>query len=592
MCDIFEGKVYPFLQQDQIEPGAQIKTGSIPTFFLLPSISPLAKTGNYARHCLAIFIDIIVRRKAMQQNTISWWPGNGHQRIVLDGLQRTSKYGEALDNIFLKLAEDGNIYTKENVWLLKVEDQLPMIADKIKTKQYIITPEKKRSNYIFFFESNHQWNISENGNIGFSLPVHVCPNCNHQKLSTLEQSNCESCDTPIFRKNSPKFSLWFAHSALILDVIEKYHKESSFRTLMTNDGEGMKAIAGTLILGIHLIGDVPFREMVVIENECRSDDYKSTDITRLSLSSVPGHYRCGTLPLEEATQKFTGFANKLWNAAKFVFTHTENNGEQQMDFDSGSVIDCWFTHLLTSTVEELNDLMEQFRINEAIILARKMFQNEFCKWYLELIKPELAKASTRATLRFSFQEILKLLNPFLPTICHRINKLLYQSSGPISSHAYPTFNGNMIFPRQYARVELLKKLIKGTRKTREEMGIKPGVGFFVTLYSKSKKERDMIAQLIPSFNKLTGSSKTIVTDQLPKGAKAAKCEYLNWNILLTFGSDSQRLQIQHQLKHQLSHISQTIEKLESRAPSKKTKQTIQELFKRKERLGKLVHDIS
>jgi valyl-tRNA synthetase len=533
--DIFKGKVYPFLHLDQSESAPQMEAGSIPTFFLIPSPPP---------QNLSIWADIITKRKSRPQDSLSWWPGLGHFEDV----------EQVLEKIFAKLTDKGIIYLRNNIWYLKTGDQLPVIAHRLKTKQFMITPEGRLKKYVNFFESRHQWAISS-----------------HTKS---------------------RFTSWFIKSALIVEELDKFRSALPLHTLLAPEGKNMKAITGALVIGLQLFGDLPFRELLVLDNEESLSNSDSNDAVRFSITSRLGRYRSAALPPELAEKRFVPFANKVWNASRFVAMHTERGEEETVRFHRGSAIDRWFAHLLASKIDEINDLLEQCRVNEALALTHRTFQQEFCNWYLELVRPDLDKASTRAMLRFALLELLKLLFPFLPALSKNIHTILFQEATPLASQNFPTFDSNMIFPRQFAQVELLKKLIQHTRKTKEETGITWETVFFVTLYSKSKKERKMIAGLLPYFNTLTGSEETTLNDILPPETSTIQGEYLNWRIIFTLKSDEARLLVFDRLKKEREAVSQKIEQLETTTPSNKSKQHLQELFKRKENLDRRINDLS
>ena len=535
MRDIFKGKVYPFLHPDQIEPVPQMEAGSIPTFFLIPYPPP---------HSLSIWADIITKKKSMPQDALEWWFGPGHLEDV----------EPVLEKIFAQLADNGIIYLRNKIWYLNTGDQLPAIIHKLKTKQLLITPEGRVKKYVNFFENKHQWAISSN--------------------------------------TKSRFTSWFIKSALIVHELDKFRSSLPLHTLLAPEGKNMKAVTGALVIGSRLFGTLPFRELLVLDNEESLSNSDNNDAARFSLTSRLGRYRCATLPPELAEKRFAPFANKVWNASRFVAMHTEKGEEEAVGFHRGSAIDRWFAHLLASKIDEINDLLEQFRVNEALALTHRTFQREFCNWYLELIRPDLDNASTRAMLRFSLLELLKLLYPFLPALSQNIHSLLFQYATPLASQNFPTFDSNMIFPRQFAQVELLKKLIQHTRKAKEETGITRGAVFFVTLYSKSKKERKMLAGLLPYFNTLTGSEETTLSDILPQTPSTIQGEYLNWRIMFTFESDEAQLLVYDRLKKEREAVSQKIKQLETTAPSNKNKQLLQELFKRKENLDKRINDLS
>lgn len=555
MLDNFKGKVYPFLHSDHMEPTYHQSVGSYPALFLFP-VPFLADAYQGIRTTgLEIFADIICRRKLMQGHSLNWWPETQSPENLGNHANKTNEYENILGNMFQELLNRQLLYNRDGTWILRVEEQQKLALDKIKNRHFLIIPEKTRASFRRFFERPHFWAVSSGG-------------------------------------QSSRYSSWFITSALLLNAIGDSGNKSSFQTLLMIDGLGMKALSGMILLGLQLLGDIPVREIVSLKSSQRAETFHFSDCERFGLSANPGHYRCDTPPMGHCKRLIEPFANKLWNAARFVAIHTEPGEEENVDFTDGNPIDLWFAHLLTNHIERINDLMEQYRVNEALILTRNLFQKDFANWYLQMIKPWLDNSSTRAFLRFFLKEFLLLLHPFLPALCRNIGKRLFNESTIGDNVEYPSFDSNMIFPEKFSRVELLRELIRYTRRLREEIGIGPALEFAVTLYSKSKNERDMLVGLIPSFNQMTGSREAVVAGEFTPGHSMIQGRHANWKLLFTFASAAETTRIRKRLEQELAHISDKIDKLENRAFSPTTKKSLQELFKRKERINTLIDDIS
>ena len=555
MLDNFKGKVYPFLHSDQMEPTYPPSVGSYPTLFLFPVPSFADAYQDIHTAGLEIFADIICRRKLMQGHYLSWWPEPRFRENLGNRVDRTNDYDDILNNMFQELADRQLLDYKDGKWILRVEEQQQHVLDKIKKRQFSIIPENTRARYRRFFEGPHEWPVSSGG-------------------------------------QEQRFSPWFITSALLLNAIGDSGNKGSFQTLLSIDGTGMKALAGMMLLGLHLSGDIPVKEIVSLKSDQQAEAFRFFDSERFGLSANPGHYHCDTRQMGYGKRLLERFANKLWNTARFVAIHTEPGEEQDIDFTTANPINLWFAHLLTTHIERINDLMDQYRVNEALIQTRNFFQKDFSNWYLQMIKPWLDDSSTKAFLRFFLKEFLLLLNPFLPALCRNIGKRLFNESLIADRMEYPSFDGNMIFPEHFARVELLRELIRYTRTLREETGIGPSEEFAVLLYSKSKNERDMLVGLIPSFNQMTRSREAVVTGEFTPGQSMILGRYANWKLLFTFSSAIETTRIKKRLEQELAQISDKIYKLENGTFSQTTKKSLQELFKRKERIKTLINDIS
>ncbi len=494
-----------------------------------------------------------------------------------------------LERIFLRLLNEKKIYCEKNSWFLDIKEFVSPILEKIRTKQFVFIPESRRSDYEYFFKQQRRLRISGDFRTDYKLPDFAC----------IESETVE--------KVSSEFAPWFIDAVLIIDAIKKRFQEIPYLALLAFEGTEMKTIEGILILGYLLCGDPLFKEITLYRKGFRHTKPATpagTEDVRFGVAACPGKYRCDPLASSEVRRRFMLFANKIWNAARFIATYTKREDEVTLSFGAGNEIDLWFAHLLTNTVDQVNDLMEQHRVNEAFLHLQKVFRKDFCNRYLDTVRIKLGQIQTRAMMRYSMLEFLKLFYPFLPFISQKLYNLLTQTSASIETFNYPTFNSDMIFPNHYTSVELLDQLIRAAIKTRDESGILMSEDFRVALYSRSQKERETIKRLVPFFNHRTGSSETIVSDQLSKETSGLQGEYLNWQILIQLEDDSRRSQLLNRLQTEIKNAEDKIvdleEQLHSKKPgvanndsrTRKTKHTLQELFRRKEILKKRLHDLS
>lgn len=210
---------------------------------------------------------------------------------------------------------------------------------------------------------------------------------------------------------------------------------------------------------------------------------------------------------------YRNFCNKLWNAARFVLMNTEdkfNLQEKHMEFTS---TDRWILSRLEQTIEQAHQYFKEYRFD---LLAQALYEftwNEYCDWYLEFAKPALNDSSnpiqqntTRYTLLYVLETILRLLHPLMPFITeeiwHRVTPLLDKKAATIMQQAYPEMDARKIDTVAMTEIEWLKTVILSLRNIRGEMRISPALNIPLICHKGTASDRERIAKYQPYLNSL------------------------------------------------------------------------------------------
>ncbi len=206
-------------------------------------------------------------------------------------------------------------------------------------------------------------------------------------------------------------------------------------------------------------------------------------------------------PSVEASRNF---ANKLWNAARFVMMNLEEQTPQQLGIPAATELsDKWILSRFHQTVQETNSYMEKYGMGEAAKGLYEFIWGDFCDWYIELVKSRLqedaeptSRRVAQQTLAYVLEGILKLLSPFMPHITEEIWHTLTQqgteSGESLSLQKYPEANTQLIDTELESEFELLIGTIRTIRNLRAEADVKPAVKVTVNLQSESAKERQIL----------------------------------------------------------------------------------------------------
>jgi valyl-tRNA synthetase len=219
-----------------------------------------------------------------------------------------------------------------------------------------------------------------------------------------------------------------------------------------------------------------------------------TDAVRFTLASMaaPGTDIAFS---ESRTESYRSFANKIWNAARFIFmnvdraaekgvwslaefTNQKHSGAGLPGFAADTLEDRWILSRFNKVAREIQEALETYRFHEASHVVYHFFWGEFCDWYIELVKPRLEDADagaaqrTFANLLSVFEGALRLLSPFMPFITEEIWHAIYDGNPPLKSIAlaeYPTANDSQISDAAETEMAIVQDLIQSVRNIRSEI---------------------------------------------------------------------------------------------------------------------------
>lgn len=307
-------------------------------------------------------------------------------------------------------------------------------------------------------------------------------------------------------------------------------------------------VARMIIMGCHFMeghrqGKVPFRNVYIhalvrdaerqkisktkgnVIDPIEITERYGTDAVRFTLASMasPGTDIAFS---ETRTEGYRAFANKIWNAARFVFMNLDRAGEAASltQDPPASELDRlenrWILSRFNRVAAEVNDDLADYRFDEAANAVYKFFWGEFCDWYLEIIKPRLSGAPEEARSALSFlgnvfEKALRLLSPFMPFITEEIWHAVYEGKPPAKSIAltsYPEQEQKWLDGQAELHIAILQELIVNIRNIRAERGVEPKVRTPIRVYAGSSS-RELIAKNQGMVERLANASSVEFTEQ-------------------------------------------------------------------------------
>jgi valyl-tRNA synthetase len=278
-------------------------------------------------------------------------------------------------------------------------------------------------------------------------------------------------------------------------------------------------VARMMMMGIHFMGDVPFRKVYIhaLVRDAKGQkmskskgnvidpldliDRYGTDALRFTLTAMAAQGRDIKLA-ESRVEGYRNFATKLWNAARFC---EMNNCAVGNDFDPASVnlnVNRWIIGELSRTIDQVSGAIDAYRFNDAANALYQFIWGSFCDWYLEFTKPVLggddaaAQAETRETTAWVMQQALTILHPIMPYITEGLWKQ-FGTGRHLISHAWPDLSALKANPEADASLDWVVRLISEIRSMRSEMNVPPAARVDLVLLAASEVTAQRLAEHLP-----------------------------------------------------------------------------------------------
>ena len=371
------------------------------------------------------------------------------------------------------------------------------------------------------------WCISRQIWWGHRIPAWYCESCGEISVAREDLTTCQKCGSSDIRQETDVLDTWFSSALWPFSTMgwpEKTRTLSKFyptSCLVTGFDILFFWVARMMMMGIKFMGVVPFKEVYihalvrdaqgqkmskskgnVIDPLTVIEEY-GTDAFRFTLAAFAAQGRDIKLSMERISG-YRNFANKLWNASRFVLMNLEDfePTREIAELSDLSLADQWILTRLAETAEEANKALEEYKFNEAASALYAFTWHQFCDWHIELTKDVLygqdaeARERTRTVLCFVLENLLRLLHPFTPFITEEIWQVLpgRRPCATIMQATYPIAAGIPRFSDGADKMELIMEVIKGIRNIRGEMNVAPSKKIPVLLDCKNAATGRVVAE--------------------------------------------------------------------------------------------------
>ena len=463
-------------------------------------------------------------------------------------------------------------------WFVKMEPLAKPAIDAVRNGDVKFIPERFDKTYFNWMENIRDWCISRQLWWGHRIPAYYCKDCGNMQVSENEVTKCNKCGSTNIEQDDETLDTWFSSALWPFSTLGWPERTEDFKyfyptdTLVTGYDIIFFWVARMIFSAIEHTGQVPFKNVfihgIVRDSQGRKmskslgngidpieviDKY-GTDALRFSLilGISPGN---DIRYMPEKLEAASNFANKLWNASKFVLGNLENYKEIEFKDIEKSLTysDKWILSKLNKLVLDITNNIDGFELG---VFAQKIYDfiwNEFCDWYIEMVKPRLyneedkTKLAAQYTLNKVLADSLKLLHPIMPFITEEIYTKLYNNDESIMISKWPEYSKNVDFDKEELAVEELKNIITGIRNIRVQRNIHPSKKsklIFVTSESKEAVENSESWLLKLGFgNEIEISANK---ENLPQNAMSVLANgielYMPFEDLVDISEEKERLQ--------------------------------------------------
>ena len=405
-------------------------------------------------------------------------------------------------------------------------------------------PRKWENTYAHWQKNIRDWCISRQLWWGHRIPVWYCNSCGEMTVSREDPDRCSACSSKDIRQDNDVLDTWFSSALWPFSTLgwpektkdlERFYPTS---TLITGYDIIFFWVARMIMMGMEFMKETPFRDVYIhglirdkngrkmskslgngidpleIVDEYGADSLKFT----ISFLTAQGQ----DILMDKETFKLgSKFANKIWNASRFILMNLAGRKLFDRRDLSCNQVDLWILHQLNEAAAETRKALDNYRFNDAAQVVYEFFWNDFCDWYIEAVKLSLygddEKEKNRAVtlLLLILEESLRLLHPFLPFITEEIYQKLPEELGKVANMnfsivkaAYPEEKTERKNPEAVADFSLLQELVRAVRTLRSEFTIPMEKDIKVAIktekgYSTLKvfsRERQLISLLINSHD--------------------------------------------------------------------------------------------
>ena len=389
-------------------------------------------------------------------------------------------------------------------WFVKMDELIKPAVESVKSGEIKLIPERMDKIYYNWTDNIRDWCISRQLWWGHRIPAYYCDSCKEIIVGREMPDVCPKCNGTSFHQDPDTLDTWFSSALWPFSTLGWPEKTEDLEYFYPTDVlvtgydiiffwvirmifsgyEQMNAKPFHTVLFHGLIRDSQGRKMSKslgngIDPLEIIDQY-GADALRLTLitGNAPGNDMRFYIERVEANRNF---ANKIWNASRFIMMNMKEDEITVPKDAELETVDKWIISKCNSVVKEVTENMEHFELGIAVGKIYDFIWDEFCDWYIEMVKPRLYNSDKKTsrnsalwTLKTVLIDALKLLHPYMPFITEEIFCTLQSEEESIMISKWPSFTEASVYQKEEKAIEVIKEAVRGIRNIRTEMNVSPG----------------------------------------------------------------------------------------------------------------------
>ncbi len=385
-------------------------------------------------------------------------------------------------------------------WFVRMEPLARAAIDVVKEGEIKFIPERFSKTYFNWMENIKDWCISRQLWWGHRIPAYYCQDCGHTIVSRERPSTCSQCGQSTITQDPDVLDTWFSSALWPFSTLGWPDDTEDLRyfyptdVLVTGYDIIFFWVARMIFSGLEQMKEKPFSHVLVhgIVRDAQGRKMSKSLGNGIDPLEVIEKYGADALRFSLITGNSPGndmrfywekvesgrnFANKIWNAARFIHMHIMDRSININLEGVTDTVDQWILSRYNRIVKEVTDNLEKFELGIALQKLYDFIWNEYCDWYIELVKPRLfsedqdSKDTALYVLSYVLSNTLKLLHPFMPFITEEIWQHLPNEGQSIMVSSWPVYNDVLDKPQAEERMEAIMDAIKGIRNIRSEMNV-------------------------------------------------------------------------------------------------------------------------
>ena len=497
-------------------------------------------------------------------------------------------------------------------WFVKMDELIKPAVKAVKEGEIKLIPPRMDKTYFNWTDNIRDWCISRQLWWGHRIPAYYCDKCGEVVVAKEAPTVCPKCGHTHFTQDPDTLDTWFSSALWPFETLGWPHDTRELKYFFPTD----VLVTGYDIIFFWVIrmifssyenmGTYPFHTVLfhgrVRDSQGRKmskslgngidplDIIENYGADALRLTLITGNAPGNDMRFyNERVENSRNFANKVWNASRFIMMNMADDAKSAIhqDMPSGlEPVDKWILSKLNNTIKDVTENMDKYELGIAVQKVYDFIWDEFCDWYIEMVKPRLYNSDDKVsheaalwTLQTVLINALKLLHPYMPFITEEIFCTMQDEEESIMISKWPVYKDEWNFASDEKAIETIKEAVRGIRNVRTQMNVAPSRKAKVFVVSDKEDVLDIFRTGKLFFESLAYASesacqndKSGIADDAVSVVLADATVYIPFSDLVDLSAEIERLtkeqkKLEGELKRSQNMLSN--EKFLSKAPAEK-----------------------